>query len=193
MVITALLLSGAHFSFAQNESDALNLSREEVTGSARYIGMGGAFTSLGGDFSGAAINPAGVAVFRNSEFSLTPAYHTHISNASYYGSNSIGSKASLNFGTLGLVGVRTLNRSGKWRSTAFSIGMNRTFNYNQSATIQGSNVPSSILDDYENSLRENNVSWTEFQSDYPAYPFDLFLAWNNYLIDTTSRRSLCAY
>ncbi len=184
--ITALLLLGAHFSFAQNEVDALNLSREEVTGSARFIALGGAFTSLGGDFSGSAINPAGVAVFRNSEFSLTPAYHTHISSSDYYGTSTIGSKTNFNFGSLGLVAVRNLTKTGKWKSSAFSVGINRTFNYNQSTTIQGSGIPTSILDDYENILRENNVTWTEFSSDYPAYPFDLFLAWNNYLIDTTS-------
>lgn len=185
-IISALLSIGALFSFGQNESDALNLSREEVTGSARYIALGGAFTALGGDFSGAAINPAGVAVFRNSEFSLTPAYHTHISNSDYYGSNTIGSKTNFNFGSLGLVAVRNLNKVGKWKSSAFSIGMHRTFNYNQSATIQGRGIASSILDDYENTLRSNNVRWTDFQSEYPVYPFDVFLAWNNYLIDTTS-------
>jgi len=48
--ISLVLVFSIITSKAQNELDALNLSREEVTGSARTVAMGGAFTALGGDF-----------------------------------------------------------------------------------------------------------------------------------------------
>ena len=37
---------------------------------ARSLGMGGAFASLGGDLSAAFLNPAGLGVYRKSELTL---------------------------------------------------------------------------------------------------------------------------
>ena len=39
------------FAFAQNHTDGLRYSMEELSGTARFKGMSGAFSSLGGDFS----------------------------------------------------------------------------------------------------------------------------------------------
>lgn len=57
---------------AQNEEDALRFSRIVPFGSARVTAMGGAFTALGGDLTTLSMNPAGIGVFRKSEFSFTP-------------------------------------------------------------------------------------------------------------------------
>ena len=51
---------------AQNYTDALRYSTEELTGTARFKGMSGAFGALGGDPSAFNINPAGSAVFNSS-------------------------------------------------------------------------------------------------------------------------------
>ena len=46
--------------YAQNEMDAYRFSKNDLTGTARSVAMGGAFGALGGDISGIAINPAGI-------------------------------------------------------------------------------------------------------------------------------------
>ena len=45
-----LLLSGGAV-FAQGEMDAYKFSQYDLSGTARYLGMGGAFGALGGDIS----------------------------------------------------------------------------------------------------------------------------------------------
>ena len=40
------------------------LSEREVSGTARYVGMGGAMTAVGGDPSAVRDNPAGLGVYR---------------------------------------------------------------------------------------------------------------------------------
>jgi hypothetical protein len=40
-------------------------------GTARYVGMGGAMTAIGGDPSAAIDNPAGLGLYRRSEISVT--------------------------------------------------------------------------------------------------------------------------
>jgi long-subunit fatty acid transport protein len=56
---------------AQNAMDAYRYSKNDLTGTARSVSMGGAFGALGGDISGIAINPAGIGVYRNSEIVTT--------------------------------------------------------------------------------------------------------------------------
>ncbi len=51
--------------------DRLYLSAQNLTGTARYVGMGGAFTALGGDVSAVKDNPAGLGVFRRGEISIS--------------------------------------------------------------------------------------------------------------------------
>ena len=52
ILITALAVAAvAPYSLAQSSIDALSLSRTELRGTARFMGMGGAFTALGGDLS----------------------------------------------------------------------------------------------------------------------------------------------
>ena len=56
---------------AQNYTDALRYSTEELTGTARFKAMSGAFGALGGDPSAININPAGSAIFNASEISFS--------------------------------------------------------------------------------------------------------------------------
>lgn len=168
---------------AQNEIDALNLSREEVTGSARTIAMGGAFTALGGDFSAIEINPAGLGVLRSNEFSITPAYHTNISNSTYYGQETIDSKSNFNLGSIGIVGVKNLNKVGKWRSSSVAFGMNRSLSFHRAYTFSAQDVPSSLIDSYQNTLIQNGLGPEDLDVTNAPYGFDIFLAWQNFLLD----------
>ena len=45
--------------------------------------MGGAFGSMGGDFSAITVNPAGSGIYRSSEFVFSGGYNTSITESSY--------------------------------------------------------------------------------------------------------------
>ena len=47
---------------AQDITDALRYSQQDILGTARYRGMSGALGALGGDLSALQINPAGSAI-----------------------------------------------------------------------------------------------------------------------------------
>ena len=51
--------------------DVQRLSERQIIGTARYVGMGGAMTAIGGDPSAVLDNPAGLGLYRRSEISLT--------------------------------------------------------------------------------------------------------------------------
>lgn len=59
--------------FGQAVADAVRFGSSNITGTARYRSMAGAFGALGGDPSAMTDNPAGIGIYRgNSEISFTP-------------------------------------------------------------------------------------------------------------------------
>ena len=52
-------------------NDALRYAVNNLTGTARFRAMSGAFGALGGDFSALNVNPAGSVVFSNHQLGLT--------------------------------------------------------------------------------------------------------------------------
>jgi len=56
---------------AQDIYKVENLVGEDLNGTARYVGMGGAMSALGADISVMGTNPAGIGLFRRSDISLT--------------------------------------------------------------------------------------------------------------------------
>ena len=51
---------------AQETYESAQLATEDLNGTARYIGMGGAMEALGADISTMGTNPAGIGMFRRS-------------------------------------------------------------------------------------------------------------------------------
>lgn len=66
ILLLAYILSPIAYS-----QDLQRFSEREIIGTARYVGMGGAMTAIGGDPSAAQDNPAGLGLYRRSELSLT--------------------------------------------------------------------------------------------------------------------------
>lgn len=90
--------------FAQNENDALRYSMQQNFGTtARSLSMGGAFGALGADFSSLSINPAGIAVYRRSEFTFSPVLQFRDNSASYLGTLTTDNRANIGIGNLGFV------------------------------------------------------------------------------------------
>ncbi len=135
---------------AQNETDALLFSFNRPTGTARSISLGGAMGALGADYSSIGINPAGLAVYRSSEFSFTPSITYTQSKSNYYGNKSDDDKFSVPFQQISFVGTYKPIRetSSGLISTHFSIGYNRTNSFARNTYIQGRDVQSSLLDEF---------------------------------------------
>ena len=56
---------------AQSAIDGFRFSQPDMKGTARFMGMGGAFGALGGDLSSISSNPAGLGVYRRNELGIT--------------------------------------------------------------------------------------------------------------------------
>ena len=59
----------ASAAMAQETYENTNLVDNDLNGTARYVGMGGAMDALGADISTIGTNPAGIGLFRKSHIS----------------------------------------------------------------------------------------------------------------------------
>lgn len=56
---------------AQDMYNAIPLFENDITGTARFVGMGGSMGSLGGDLSVMGTNPAGIGLYRSNDVSFS--------------------------------------------------------------------------------------------------------------------------
>ncbi len=162
---------------AQNQDDALRYSFFQPVGTARFNGLGGAFTSLGGDVSAINQNPASIGVFRKSEVSFTPFYSYTTNKAEHYGTSTTNYDSHLKVANFSLVLSSEPHNGRRWQSSNFGISFNKLADYSNDITISGQNDHNSLLDVYKYDIERGN---------YNTYGSNL--AWEMALIDTLTGR-----
>ena len=182
-LITGMGLLIAFYTNAQNDIDAMRYSQLTFGGTARFASMAGSMGALGGDISTLSFNPAGIAVFKKSEITITPSLFSQTTSSTFNGLNESDGKLNFNLGNIGIVATFNLDQkkhTSGWESVNFGFGYNRTNNFNNRTWVEGDNKKSSMLDAFVASANGN-----------PSTNFDQFstnLAWQTYLInpaDTT--------
>lgn len=170
---------------AQSTSEtALLFSRTKTGGSARIQGMGGVQTSLGGDYSAAYSNPAGLGMFNRSEISITPGFNTAGATSNYLGNTETETKTNLSIPGLGLVFQSEKEGRKGFLSGAFAISYNRINNFNQTFSYQGVNNKNSIIDYFIEDA--TGLDPASFSSDGENFNTPTGLAYNNYLIEDST-------
>lgn len=177
-IITLIIIALGTGAWAQNEQDALRFSQTMHGGSARSVSMGGAFGALGGDFGALSINPAGIALYRQGEFSFTPSFSTISSDANYLGTKISDSQVKMSFDHFGLV-MPIKSRSGASNgsnSLVFGFGYNKLKDFTGNTVMKAVNNSNSLVDEF--------VHTANLYDDWD--PFTDELAWETYLIDYDS-------
>jgi len=169
---------------AQNEVDALRYSQITFGGTARYMGLGGAFGALGADVSSFSTNPAGIALFTKSEISFTPAINASNISSKYNETTLTDNKYNFNVSNIG--GVFSYNSYDGEGSGCFGLnfgfGLNRLANFNNNYMMEGLNGNNSILSYFV--VKANGYAPGDLNS------FDTKLAYDAYLLEKTDSNSV---
>lgn len=134
-IIFGLMAMAAITANAQETYENANLMKPELTGTARYIGIGGAMEALGADISTISTNPAGIGLFRSSSVNLSFGLSSQ-QDVTTYGSDH---KTVPSFDQAGFVySMRTNSRS--FLNFAFNYSKSRNFNQilNAAGKLNGS-------------------------------------------------------
>ncbi len=160
----AILIAATYTSYSQSlgyQDLALLFSQNDNNGTARFTAMSGAFGAIGGDISAININPAGLAVHRNSSFSGTFTSRETDITANYYGNDLTSQGEFFNISHAGAVLVFDSGYRSNWNK--FAVG----FNYR-------------IKKDFRNgfSARGNSgfASFNEYPLDTNTIPIDYNIA-----------------
>lgn len=137
----------ALFVQAQNAQDALRFARTMPSaGTARALGMAGAGSAMGADLSAATLNPAGLALFRKSTFTFSPALHFSSVNSGYADSSMVNNSSAMKLSNWGFAFVNNDCDCKGLKSWTFAFGQNQLADFSRNVYSAGNNTNSSITD-----------------------------------------------
>ena len=166
--------------YAQGQMDALRFSQSDMFGTARAMGMGGAFGALGGDQTGVSINPAGIAIYRSSEVVGTFQF---MSNAAHVG-NETARRGSFNMPNFGFVGFfPTRNHVMPFINVGLTYNQSQTFNRRVSAVGAPQHSLMNYIADRSFGLDEVSLQFRDNYDPFRSQPWLSVLAYNSWLIN----------
>ena len=150
-VLTILLTAASAVAgFAQTAYDAYLFSETNYEGTARTVAMGNAFTALGGDLGSIGFNPAGSAVAKYSQISITPSL-TFTSNTTqgvspyddgslpYFENEYINRSTAFSIPNFGITFNWETGRNSGVRNITFGFVANCTNSWNEDVYASGTN------------------------------------------------------
>ena len=114
--------------YAQETYENANIAMEDLNGTARYVGMGGAMDALGADISTIGTNPAGIGLFRHSTANVSFGFVSQQGGKNF----ADGNKTNMSFDQAGFVYARRTGRN-SFLNFAFNYHKSRNFDYILSA------------------------------------------------------------
>jgi hypothetical protein len=185
--LTAQVVEGSYGYY----EDALRFSQRTGLGTARFSGIAGAQTALGGDIGSIAYNPAGLGFFNKSEFSFTPSLGFYRSKADFIGNSSNSFNSGFNLNNLGIVFCSAKDDvvPGSYRGGSFGISLTRTNDFTAKFGYRGDNEYNSMIDYFVQRANGIPVSTieNEIEDESPYRPTSLeALAYYTFLLNPNS-------
>ena len=176
--------------FGQGVIDALKYSQQDIRGTARYMGMAGAFGALGGDITTLSQNPAGIGVYRNSDVSATIDLSNQVSSVNVAGNKYSDNKFSVACNNFGVVWAIRFNQEAlKNLNFGFAYNKQKSFDRSYKAGYTGiangsslSNYIAQLSSGYsvdDLAFRDNNSSYNPYDNS----PWLNVLGYQSYLIN----------
>lgn len=182
MLLLAVLATSGK---AQTMYDALRFSESNYEGTARTMAMGNAFTALGGDPGAVSINPAGSAVARYSQITITPSlnFSSNISSGTVlpgdtspysFGRSMKNSRTNFGIPNAGVVLNFDTHRTGGIKNVSVGFVINATNRWQDGLSARGANEYSSFMGalaagstgydisviDRDDSYDKSNIPWS---------------------------------
>jgi hypothetical protein len=187
-LLLIFLLTGS-LMYAQVPEDAIRFSFYPQSGTARNMSVGGVMGSLGGDINATFVNPAGLGFYKTNEFVITPAFALNNNKATFRGTDSENSKNNFGFGTSGWVFGHSNGRKSN-SSSAFSIAITQTANFNNEVRYKGLNDLSSFSEQFAEEFANANAKYgytiDDVLNSNSPLPYGSAPALYTYLIDTVT-------
>ena len=148
---------------AQGATDAYQLAKTELRGTARFMSMAGAFGALGGDLSVLGQNPGGIGVYRSSDIGVTVEFNIQSAQSIVGYNKQTQNNFVFNCNNAGYIGAVKLD-SDVMPNFNRGITYNRAASFNRRYSGYISNLNSSMTNFIAD--QTNKGGWT---ANYLAY------------------------
>lgn len=165
---------------------ALMYARTGIEGTARTTGMANAYGSVGADLGCININPAGIGLYRSTDFSITPEIKIGNNEATYNGSHQNSSHPKVYFTQAGVAWnirpkgapqsdgdsiVTGFEAPRVLRSMTFALNIEGSSYFYRSQQFGATNSNHSMIDNYVGYVNQTNQPIS-----FNAYPPELVIA-----------------
>ncbi len=167
---------------SQEIKDAVRYSIDDMTGTARFRAMSGAFGALGGDLSAISINPASSVIFSSNQIGFTFSLANKNNKSSYFGTQAEECDTNFDMNQFGSVFVFR-NSSSKWNKLAFAFNYDNENRLNSTVFSTGVNPTTSIDQyflNYANGVPLGNLQGNIYNLNYNEQ--QAFFGYNGYII-----------
>lgn len=160
---------------AQSAFDGYNLARQDLKGTARFMGMAGAFGALGGDMTTLSYNPAGIGVYRSSEIGATMDLSINSIGMDFAGRKMDESATRFMFNNIGYIGTARINSTLRNFNWGFTYNRVASFNRRYQGTAAG--ITNSMSNYIAGMANDNGVMLSDL---VPADGYDPYVGYTNY-------------
>lgn len=194
-----VLIMALFFSFgaySQTEFEAAQISQPDIVGSARYVSMGGAYGALGGDATALKDNPAGLGVYRSSEFAVTGSLSLQNSGSMWDKVSSSANNYNLGFDGISYVwNVPLYGKESGLLNSNFSFTYNKLKNFNRTTSFKSGRLGYSLTDAMADLTNKSYTNYSDMSYDTSNDPYYYnmnymnwlsILGYQAYLIDTVA-------
>lgn len=122
---------------AQTAYDAANIAGNDLNGTARFVGMGGAMGALGGDITTMGTNPAGIGIYRSNDAMFTFGYSSVGTESKIGGQTFNSDKNRWSFDNAGFVISTKIGNQTALRYVNFGFNYKKAKSFNRTTTMAG--------------------------------------------------------
>ena len=133
----ALLLGCMSAVMAQNQYDVVRYMDDDLNGTARFVGMGGAMSALGADISTIGTNPAGIGLFRGNDVAVSFGMNNNQAKSDMGGSVANEKCTKASFDQAGLVWSTKIGNKIDIRYLNFAFNYHKRANFNRQFSTSG--------------------------------------------------------
>ena len=133
----ALLLGCMSAVMAQNQYDVVRYMDDDLNGTARFVGMGGAMSALGADISTIGTNPAGIGLFRGNDVAVSFGMNNNQAKSDMGGSVANEKCTKASFDQAGLVWSTKIGNKTDIRYLNFAFNYHKRANFNRQFSTSG--------------------------------------------------------
>ena len=199
----------------RNKKAQIKCPRCGSQNTARYVGMGGAMSALGGDMSVMGTNPAGLGIYRSNDIALSFGFNNNAAESNFNGTIMKQNQTRASLDQVGFVYTNKIGNTTSLRFVNFGFNYHKSRNFNRlfsaGGVLDGMSQTNYLADEldawgmdspskFDEVLNSQNP-YTNYWNKYPVlgimgittglvdYPDDTTIGWNGDSNDFYSRET----